>query len=195
MRSVSRIRARSARLSCWGHWRFLRQIPAHFDFRGKRHRIRRGRKNSCAPWRRARTQSVLPTCERLRYGDGSGSGPGQRNRPCGESGSGHSCCRKAHPNVPNIADIAAAAIQGGADGLCAINTMGPECYESHGHPVLTNGKGGVSGKDILPRALECVREIAAITDKPIIACGASAVPATCVTPSRLALQLLALGLR
>ena len=85
--------------------------------------------------------------------------------------------------MPNIADIAAAAIQGGADGLCAINTMGPECYESHGHPVLTNGKGGVSGKDILPRALECVREIAAITDKPVIACGASAVPATCVTPS------------
>ena len=78
---------------------------------------------------------------------------------------------KLTPNVPNIADIAAAAIQGGADGLCAINTMGPECYESHGHPVLTNGKGGVSGKDILPRALECVREIAAITDKPIIACG------------------------
>merc|ERR1711991_557828 len=69
---------------------------------------------------------------------------------------------KLTPNVPNIADIAAAAIQGGADGLCAINTMGPECYESHGHPVLTNGKGGVSGKDILPRALECVREIAGV---------------------------------
>ena len=53
---------------------------------------------------------------------------------------------KLTPTVPNIADIAAAAIQGGADGLCAINTMGPECYESHGHPVLTNGSGGVSCK-------------------------------------------------
>ena len=71
--------------------------------------------------------------------------------------------------MPNIADIAAAAIQGGADGLCAINTMGPNAMKP-GH-LLTNGKGGVSGKDILPRALECVREIAAITDKPVIACG------------------------
>ena len=97
--------------------------------------------------------------------------------------------------MPNIADIAAAAIQGGADGLCAINTMGPECYESHGHPVLTNGKGGVSGKDILPRALECVREIAAITDKPVIACGGISSAGNVRDAFELALQLLALALR
>jgi len=78
---------------------------------------------------------------------------------------------KLTPNVPNIGEIAAAAAAGGADALCAINTMGPECYESHGHPILTNGKGGVSGKAVLSRALECVREIKAAVDRPIIACG------------------------
>lgn len=78
---------------------------------------------------------------------------------------------KLTPNVPNIGEIAEAAVRGGADGICAINTMGPECYNAHGHPILTNEKGGVSGKGVLPRALECVQEIRAAVDVPIIACG------------------------
>ncbi|MFT6094599.1 MAG: dihydroorotate dehydrogenase (NAD+) catalytic subunit, partial [Pseudohongiellaceae bacterium] len=41
---------------------------------------------------------------------------------------------KLTPNVPNIGEIAAAAVAGGADGICSINTMGPECYEAHGQP-------------------------------------------------------------
>ncbi len=78
---------------------------------------------------------------------------------------------KLTPNVPNIAEIAKAAVAGGADAICAINTMGPECYSAHGHPILSNEKGGVSGKGILPRALECVQQIKASVDCPIIACG------------------------
>jgi dihydroorotate dehydrogenase (NAD+) catalytic subunit len=78
---------------------------------------------------------------------------------------------KLTPNVPNIDVIAKAAVEGGADGICAINTMGPESYSSHGYEILSNGKGGVSGKAVLPRALECVRQIAASVDCPIIACG------------------------
>lgn len=78
---------------------------------------------------------------------------------------------KLTPNVPNIGEIAEAAVAGGADAICAINTMGPECFEAHGHPVLTNEKGGVSGKGILTRALECVQEIRASVDVPIIGCG------------------------
>lgn len=78
---------------------------------------------------------------------------------------------KLTPNVPNIGEIAAAAVAGGADGICSINTMGPECFEAHGHPILTNEKGGLSGKGILDRALECVREIKAAVDVPIIGCG------------------------
>jgi dihydroorotate dehydrogenase (NAD+) catalytic subunit len=78
---------------------------------------------------------------------------------------------KLTPNTPDIAKIAEAAIAGGADGLCAINTVGPGYTAAHGHPVLSNGAGGMSGKGILPIGLKCVREIAAVTDCPIIACG------------------------
>ena len=78
---------------------------------------------------------------------------------------------KLTPNVPNIAEIARAAVNGGADAICAINTMGPERYDAFGHPILSNEKGGVSGKEILPVALKCVSEIRDAVNCPIIACG------------------------
>lgn len=78
---------------------------------------------------------------------------------------------KLTPNTPNIAEIAAAAIAGGADGLCAINTVGPGYTSAHGHPVLSNGAGGMSGKGVLPIGLKCVKEVAAVTACPIIGCG------------------------
>jgi dihydroorotate dehydrogenase (NAD+) catalytic subunit len=78
---------------------------------------------------------------------------------------------KLTPNTPDIARIAQAALDGGADGLCAINTVGPGYTTAHGYPVLSNGEGGISGKGVLPIALKCVREIAAITERPIIGCG------------------------
>ena len=78
---------------------------------------------------------------------------------------------KLTPNTPDIAAIAEAAIAGGADGLCAVNTVGPGYTSAHGHPVLSNGAGGMSGKGILPIGLKCVRDVAAVTDCPIIGCG------------------------
>jgi dihydroorotate dehydrogenase subfamily 1 len=78
---------------------------------------------------------------------------------------------KLTPNTDNIGAIAAAAVAGGADGFCAINTVGPGYTSAHGHPVLSNGAGGLSGKGVLPIGLKCVREVAAVTDKPIIGCG------------------------
>ena len=78
---------------------------------------------------------------------------------------------KLTPNTPNIGEIAAAAVAGGADGICAINTVGPGYTSAHGHAVLSNGYGGMSGKGILPIGLKCVREIAAVTEVPIIGCG------------------------
>ena len=78
---------------------------------------------------------------------------------------------KLTPNTPNIREIALAAVDGGADALCAINTVGPGYTSSHGHPVLSNGAGGMSGKGVLPIALKCVREIAEVTEVPIIGCG------------------------
>ncbi|MBG58184.1 MAG: dihydroorotate dehydrogenase [Porticoccus sp.] len=78
---------------------------------------------------------------------------------------------KLTPNTPNIAEIARAAVAGGADALCAINTVGPGYTSSHGHPVLSHGSGGMSGKGVLPIGLKCVREMAEAVDCPIIGCG------------------------
>lgn len=78
---------------------------------------------------------------------------------------------KLTPNVSNIGEIAKAAVEGGADALCAINTLGPGSHMSHGQPVLSNGLGGMSGKAVLPIALKCVSEMAAAVDCPIIGCG------------------------
>ncbi|RLQ23317.1 dihydroorotate dehydrogenase [Seongchinamella sediminis] len=78
---------------------------------------------------------------------------------------------KLTPNTPDIAIIARAAEAGGADGFCAINTVGPGYTSAHGHPVLSNGAGGMSGKGVLPIGLKCVKEVAAASDLPIIGCG------------------------
>ena len=78
---------------------------------------------------------------------------------------------KLTPNADDIAAIAQAAVAGGADALCAINTVGPGYHSAHGHAVLSNELGGMSGKGVLPIGLKCVRQIAACTDVPIIGCG------------------------
>jgi len=78
---------------------------------------------------------------------------------------------KLTPNTPDIGAIARAAVAGGADGLCAINTVGPGYTSAHGHQVLSNGAGGMSGKGVLPIGLKCVREVREVTDLPIIGCG------------------------
>ena len=78
---------------------------------------------------------------------------------------------KLTPNVDRIEDIGLAALEAGADGLCAINTVGPGYTESHGHAALSNGMGGMSGSGVLPTALKCIRALKTITHKPIIGCG------------------------
>ena len=78
---------------------------------------------------------------------------------------------KLTPNVDDIAGIAEAAVAGGADALCAINTLGPGFFSAHGEPVLSNELGGLSGKGVLPIGLKCVREIAGRVDVPVIGCG------------------------
>ena len=86
---------------------------------------------------------------------------------------------KLTPNVDRIEDIGQAALEAGADGLCAINTVGPGYTESHGHPVLSNGMGGMSGSGVLPTALKCIRALKSITDKPIIGCGGLSTAEDC----------------
>jgi dihydroorotate dehydrogenase (NAD+) catalytic subunit len=78
---------------------------------------------------------------------------------------------KLTPNVSNIGEIAQAAVAGGADAICAVNTVGPGNHLSHGEAVLSNGLGGMSGKGVLPLAIKCVTEIRNVVDCPIIGCG------------------------
>lgn len=79
---------------------------------------------------------------------------------------------KLTPNVPDIADIAEAAVEAGADGIAAINTVGPRLYLKDGHPILFNklgGKGGASGAWVFDTAINAVRSIRErIGDDPII---------------------------
>ena len=81
---------------------------------------------------------------------------------------------KLTPNVDNIGKIAKAVIDEGADGISAINTVGPKLYTEPrtGSVILNNkvgGKGGASGEWVKEEALRCIREIReAIGDGPLI---------------------------
>jgi dihydroorotate dehydrogenase subfamily 1 len=76
---------------------------------------------------------------------------------------------KLTPNAPNIGDIAKIAIENGAYGITAINTVGPGYHSNDGNPILTNKVGGMSGAGILPIGLKCVREIRqAVGNEPLI---------------------------
>ena len=82
---------------------------------------------------------------------------------------------KLTPNVPNIGEIAAACVKAGADGITAINTVGPGLAIDlrSRMPILAAGNGGVSGPGIKPIAIRCVAEIYAFTKGkvPIIGTG------------------------
>lgn len=71
---------------------------------------------------------------------------------------------KLTPNVDDIGLIAQEVMAAGADGIVAINTVGPEVHRDpgSGKPILQNalgGKGGKSGRWILEEALACIRSI------------------------------------
>jgi dihydroorotate dehydrogenase (NAD+) catalytic subunit len=66
---------------------------------------------------------------------------------------------KLTPNASNIGEIAKAAVNAGAYGIVAINTVGPGCHMIDGYEVLTNKVGGLSGKGITPIGVKCVRDI------------------------------------
>ncbi|MEX2359277.1 MAG: dihydroorotate dehydrogenase [Pirellulaceae bacterium] len=79
---------------------------------------------------------------------------------------------KLTPNVTNIAQVAVAAAEGGADAVSAINTLlGMGINWRKQRPLLGNVVGGLSGPCIKPVALRCVHQIAAATEVPIIGIG------------------------
>lgn len=79
---------------------------------------------------------------------------------------------KLTPNVTRIADIAAAAAEGGADAVCLINTVLAMAIDwRKKKPMLGNGMGGMSGPAIKPIALRCVHQVASAVKIPIIGIG------------------------
>ncbi len=80
---------------------------------------------------------------------------------------------KLSPNVSDIADIAKSCEAAGADGIVAINTVGPGMIIdiNKKKPILGAKKGGVSGPGILPITVRCVYEIYEAVKIPIIGVG------------------------
>jgi len=79
---------------------------------------------------------------------------------------------KLSPNVTDIAEIALAVREAGADAITLINTVrGMAIDISRSQPSLGNGTGGLSGPAIKPIALYMVYKVAGIVDIPIIGCG------------------------
>ena len=68
---------------------------------------------------------------------------------------------KLSPNVPAIGELALAALEGGADGISAVNTLGPGMIINVDarRPVLAFGVGGVSGPALRPVAVRCVYDV------------------------------------
>jgi dihydroorotate dehydrogenase (NAD+) catalytic subunit len=80
---------------------------------------------------------------------------------------------KLSPNVTDVAKIARTAVEAGADGITAINSLGPGLIldVETCRPVLAHGTGGVSGPAMRPIAVRCVRDICRAVDVPVVAVG------------------------
>jgi len=80
---------------------------------------------------------------------------------------------KLSPNVSNIGEIAKSCADAGADGFCAVNTLGPGMAIDIDlrMPVLKNKVGGVSGPGMKPLSLKCVYDVFKATGLPIIGTG------------------------
>ncbi len=79
---------------------------------------------------------------------------------------------KLSPNVTDIAAIAKACADAGADGVSLINTlMGMRINLNTRRPVIANVTGGLSGPAVFPVALRMVYQVAKAVDIPVIGMG------------------------
>ncbi len=79
---------------------------------------------------------------------------------------------KLSPNVTDIAEIARAAADGGADALSLINTLrGMRIDVNTRRPILKMNTGGLSGPAVLPVAVRMVWEAATAVKLPILGMG------------------------
>ena len=79
---------------------------------------------------------------------------------------------KLTPNTSDIAKIAMAVAEAGADAISLINTLrGMAIDIAKRRPLLGNITGGLSGPAIKPVALYMVYEVAGAVEVPVIGCG------------------------
>ena len=79
---------------------------------------------------------------------------------------------KLAPNLPDIGETAAVAVDAGADGLTLINTFPGLLFDLEARtPVLGAGTGGVSGPAVLPMGVHAVWQARRRVDVPIIGVG------------------------
>ncbi len=79
---------------------------------------------------------------------------------------------KLSPNVPDITEIARAAVAGGADALTICNTLPAMRIDlASRRPVLGNITGGLSGTGLRPVSLALVYQASQAVDVPIIGVG------------------------
>jgi len=79
---------------------------------------------------------------------------------------------KLSPNVTDIAEVACAVAEAGADAISLINTLKGMAIDTAGRkPVLGNVSGGLSGPAIKPVALHMVYQVARKVKVPVIGCG------------------------
>lgn len=79
---------------------------------------------------------------------------------------------KLSPNVTNIADIALAVQDAGADAVSLINTlMGMVIDIEKRRPVLSIATGGLSGPAVRPVAVRCVWQTAKAVSIPVVGLG------------------------
>ncbi|MEF8799372.1 MAG: dihydroorotate dehydrogenase [Candidatus Bipolaricaulota bacterium] len=82
---------------------------------------------------------------------------------------------KLSPHVPDLGEFASAAVDGGASGIVAINSVGPGLeidLETLRSPLGSeDGYGWLSGPPIKPLALQAVNEIYNSVEVPVIGVG------------------------
>ena len=79
---------------------------------------------------------------------------------------------KLSPNVTDIASIARAVVDQGADMLSCINTVTGMAVDARARrPRLANVVGGLSGPAMKPVALRCVWQVCKAVDVPVIGVG------------------------
>ena len=114
------------------------------------------------------------SCPNIAYGMDYGRDPAAAARLVSavRSATGRSVMVKLSPNVTDIAAVARAVEDAGADSISAVNTyVGMKIHGGSRRPVLPQGSGGVSGPAIHPLALAAVAAVRAAVRIPVVGVG------------------------